>query len=82
MCKNSKPIGRNKGCKTRGDCLETAKKKCDEDSRCHGIAWFWRDTMHICYSRETESKRGWGTILKKDGIYVSCSITYLYTHMR
>ena len=86
LCKNSRPIGGRNECKTDLDCLENARKKCDEDSSCHGIAWFQfrkEQPLKICNSRETQTKSGWRTMWKKDGIsFFVQLLTYLFMKIK
>ena len=51
------------------DSLVNAKKKCDEDFRCHGVALNeLHESLQLCYSRESYSHAGWRTIWREDGI--------------
>lgn len=49
------------------DSLVNAKKKCDEDFRCHGVALNeLHESLQLCYSRESYSHAGWRTIWRED----------------
>ena len=56
------------------DRLENAKRLCDEDYNCHGIARKQTcndcsmQSLQLCYSREAIEKQGWRTIWREDGI--------------
>ena len=83
LCKDSRPIKGRNGCNTDLECLHNAKKSCDEDFRCHGIAWYDRrveQNLQVCYSRENrettegETNYGWRTMWREDGILLFLTI--------
>ena len=82
LCKNGKDINGRNGCKTDLNCLENAKKSCNEDRECVGIAWNERkdkeeQPLQLCHSRDSETNYGWRTMWREEGIYF-LAIVYLY----
>ena len=74
-CKNRKYVENRNGCTSDSECLNNARKTCDDDSKCVGISWNQGSsknltTCHRCFGNTlqcrtvTEYKKGWRTIMK------------------
>ena len=60
-------------CNSDEECLEAARKYCDSDLGCFGIAWYAPNMevgLKLCRSNEMSDKNdGWHTIMK-EGMHV------------
>ena len=54
-------------CNNDVDCLNKARRKCDCDPKCFGIAWHKaNNNLKFCRSNEMKTKKdGWRTMMKQ-----------------
>ena len=68
-CADNEEIDGRNGCATDKECLNIARKKCDVDPDCTGIAWYenrLEQPLRICKSNEMARKTdGWRTMMKQ-----------------
>lgn len=82
LCKANKDVEGRNGCNSYVDCFPIAKKICDEDYYCKGIAWYENrieQPLKICLTTTTSANAGWNTMMKSNGILYS-SIIHLDMH--